>query len=84
MGGSDLSGSVKIAARPNNPLEPTAQPRALVQDQEITRGIYQRFDGRLALNCFVIEGGEIAVGGEVRLVRGVQAEAEQILPRLEF
>ena len=36
----------------------------------ITRGIYARFGGRLALNCFVIEGGEIAVGDEVRLVRG--------------
>ena len=26
--------------------------------------------GKLALNCFVIEGGEIAVGDEVQLVRG--------------
>ncbi|MFN0151674.1 MAG: MOSC N-terminal beta barrel domain-containing protein [bacterium] len=45
-------------------------PDTLVQDKSITRGIYQRFDGTLALNCFVIEGGEIAVGGEVLLVRG--------------
>lgn len=45
-------------------------PDTLVQDKEITRGIYRRFDGKLALDCFVIEGGEIAVGGEVRLVRG--------------
>jgi len=29
-----------------------------------------RFDGKLALNCFVIEGGEIAVGDEMELVRG--------------
>lgn len=43
-------------------------PDTLVQDKRITRGIYQHFDGRLALNCFVIEGGEIAVGEEVRLV----------------
>ncbi len=28
------------------------------------------FDGKLALNCFVIEGGEIAVGDQVQLVRG--------------
>jgi len=41
-----------------------------VQDKEITRGIYRRFEGKLALNCFVIEGGEIAVGDEVKLVRG--------------
>lgn len=45
-------------------------PDTLVQDKEITRGIYKRFEGKLALNCFVIEGGEIAVGDEVQLVRG--------------
>ncbi len=45
-------------------------PDTLVQDKEITHGIYRRFDGKLALNCFVIEGGEIAVGDEVELVRG--------------
>ena len=43
----------------------------LVQDKEITRSIYRRFDGKLALNCFVIVGGEIAVGDEVQLVRSV-------------
>ena len=45
-------------------------PDTLVQDKDITRGIYKRFDGKLALNCFVIEGGEIAVGDEVNLERG--------------
>ena len=45
-------------------------PDTLVQDKEITRGIYRRFDGKLALDCFVIESGEIAVGDEVDLVRG--------------
>jgi len=45
-------------------------PDTLVQDKEITRGIYRRFDGKLALNCFVIEGGEIVVGDPVQLVRG--------------
>lgn len=45
-------------------------PDTLVQDKEITRGIYRRFDGKLALNCFVIEGGEIAVGDDVQLLRG--------------
>ena len=45
-------------------------PDTLVRDKEITRDIYRRFDGKLALNCFVIEGGEIAVGDEVQLVRG--------------
>jgi hypothetical protein len=45
-------------------------PDTLVQDKNITRDIYRRFEGKLALNCFVIEGGEIAVGDEVLLVRG--------------
>jgi uncharacterized protein YcbX len=45
-------------------------PDTLVRDSEITRDIYRRFEGKLALNCFVIEGGEITVGDEVRLARG--------------
>jgi uncharacterized protein YcbX len=45
-------------------------PDTLVQDKNITRDIYRRFEGKLALNCFVIEGGEITVGDEVQLVKG--------------
>jgi uncharacterized protein len=45
-------------------------PDTQVQDKEITRDIYRRFEGKLALNCFVIEGGEITTGDEVKLVRG--------------
>jgi len=45
-------------------------PDTLVQDKEVTRSIYRCFDGKLALNCFVIEGGEITVDDEVQLVRG--------------
>ena len=45
-------------------------PDTLVQDKEILRDIYRRFDGKLALNCFVIEGGEVAVGDGVQLVQG--------------
>jgi uncharacterized protein YcbX len=45
-------------------------PDTLVQDKEITRGIYRRFEGKLALNCFVIESGEVAVGDSVELRRG--------------
>src|SRR5262249_1215759 len=44
-------------------------PDTLIQDKNITRDIYRRFGGKLALNCFVIEGGEITVGDEVQLVR---------------
>jgi hypothetical protein len=45
-------------------------PDTLVQDKDITRGIYRRFEGKLALNCFVIQGGEIAVGDNVQLMHG--------------
>jgi len=45
-------------------------PDTQVQDSAITQGIYRRFEGKLALNCFVLEGGEIAVGDEVQRVRG--------------
>jgi uncharacterized protein YcbX len=45
-------------------------PDTLVRDKDITRDIYRRFGGKLALNCFVIEGGELTVGDEVQLVRG--------------
>jgi len=44
-------------------------PDTQIQDKEITRSIYRRFEGQLALGCFVIEGGEIAVGDAVQLVR---------------
>ena len=42
----------------------------LDRDTDITRDICHRFAGKLALNCLVIEGGELAVDDEVRLVRG--------------
>jgi uncharacterized protein YcbX len=44
-------------------------PDTQVQDKAITREIYRRFGGTLALDCFVVEGGEIAVGDEVQLTR---------------
>lgn len=45
-------------------------PDTLVRNKEITQDIYHRFGGKLALNCFAIEGGEISAGDEVELVRG--------------
>lgn len=45
-------------------------PDTLLRDRGITQEIYRRFEGKLALNCFVIEGGEISVGDEVQLIRG--------------
>jgi hypothetical protein len=37
-------------------------PDTQVQDKEITHDIYRRFEGKLALNCFVIEGGKSPPG----------------------
>ena len=51
-------------------------PDTQVKDKEITRDIYRRFDGKLALNCFVIEGGEIAVADEVEMLSGSAATNE--------
>ena len=45
-------------------------PDTQEQDKDITRSIYRRFGGTLALDCFVIEEGEIAVGDDVQLIRG--------------
>jgi uncharacterized protein YcbX len=45
-------------------------PDTQVRDKTITQGIYKRFEGKLALNCFVIESGEISVGDVVELIRG--------------
>ncbi len=42
-------------------------PDTQVQDRSVTRGIFERFDGTLALDCFVVEGGDVAVGDAVRL-----------------
>lgn len=44
-------------------------PDTQVQDRTITRGIYERFGGELALDCSVIEGGEVAVGDTAELLR---------------
>ena len=43
-------------------------PDTQAQDRQITRDIYQRFEGKLALDCFVIEGGEIALGDQATLI----------------
>lgn len=45
-------------------------PDIQVQDRTITKSIYERFEGTLALNCFVIQPGTIALGDTVTLVRG--------------
>ena len=45
----------------------TFDPDTLKQDHRVLRKIAREFDGTLALNCYVIHGGEIRVGDAVRL-----------------
>jgi uncharacterized protein len=44
-------------------------PDTLAYDPKVLRDIVNRFEGKLALNCEVLAGGEIEVGQEVRVVR---------------
>ena len=47
----------------------TFDPDTLEQDLQVLKSIVRRFEGKLALNCYVIQGGEICTGDDVRLVQ---------------
>ena len=47
----------------------TFDPDTQRQDRGILKEIVRRFDGKLALNCYVIRGGEMRVGDGVQLDR---------------
>ena len=53
----------------------TFDPDTLKQDRQVLAGIVQKFEGTLALNCYVIRGGEIRVGDAVELVPEHECEA---------
>ena len=46
----------------------TFHPDSLEQDVDVLRRINREFDGRLALNCYVVSPGAVAVGDQVELV----------------
>ena len=46
----------------------TFDPDTLKQDRQVLTDIVRRFEGTLALNCYVIQGGEIRIGDAVELV----------------
>lgn len=46
----------------------TFHPDSLEQDVEVLRRIRRQFGGELALNCWVVEPGTIAVGDRVELI----------------
>jgi uncharacterized protein YcbX len=48
----------------------TYDPDTLKQNREVLNEIVDKFDGTLALNCFVVTGGEIHVGDDVELFSG--------------
>jgi hypothetical protein len=45
----------------------TFDPDTQAQDPAVLRDLVSRFGGRFALDCFVIQGGEIVVGQAVHL-----------------
>lgn len=62
--GSALVGVRDLRARC---IMTTFDPDTLAQDTGVLRRISSEFGGRLALNCFVVRGGSIAVGDPVEL-----------------
>ena len=52
----------------------TFDPDTLEQNRSVLREIVQKFGGKLALNCYVIAGGEVRVGDGVELLE--QGECE--------
>ncbi len=46
----------------------TYDPDTLRQDPGILKEIVQKFGGRLALNCYVVQGGKLRVGDPVELL----------------
>jgi uncharacterized protein len=57
----------------------TFDPDTLDQDRNVLRGIVQKFDGKLALNCYLIQGGEIRVGDTVELITSQEASVGEDL-----
>lgn len=53
----------------------TFDPDTLKQDRQVLAGIVEKFGGLLALNCYVIRGGEIRAGDAVELLRDHGGEA---------
>ena len=52
----------------------TFDPDSLKQDRQVLTDIARKFGGTLALNCFVIQGGEIRIGDAVALVSKRECE----------
>jgi uncharacterized protein YcbX len=55
----------------------TYDPDTLKQNREVLNEIVRKFDGTLALNCYVVEGGEIHVDDSVELFTGKDCVANR-------
>jgi uncharacterized protein YcbX len=53
----------------------TFDPDSLKQDRQVLKDIARKFGGTLALNCYVIRGGEVRVGDPAELVSEHECEA---------
>jgi len=51
----------------------TFDPDTLKQNPNVLKEIVQKFGGKLALNCYVLQGGEIRVGDSVELIENTEA-----------
>ena len=54
----------------------TYDPDSLEQNPHVLKEIVQKFGGRLALNCFVIRGGELQVGDPVEFTADCRQASE--------
>jgi uncharacterized protein YcbX len=59
----------------------TYDPDTLEQNPRVLREIVQKFDGELALNCYVIRGGELKVGDPVELATNCEHAENKGSPR---
>ena len=59
----------------------TYDPDSLAQDPNVLKEIVQKFNGELALNCFVFRSGELKLGDSVELSADCDANV-RIQPRL--
>jgi len=55
----------------------TFDPDTLAQDHRVLKEIVKKFDGELALNCYVTQGATIQIGDSVELFSGRECEASR-------
>jgi len=58
----------------------TYDPDTLEQNPRVLKEIVQKFGGELALNCFVIHGGELKVGDAVELIANGERQETNSFP----